>query len=1549
MEGWIKTMQAAVDRRETKEEVLSLLTEACIADGQAAAAQQALLKLHDGITDPHAKLALLRPMKWAAFAAGKLPELEKLFAARRDAQPDSALAWLEQAEIEGASHSYPTQSGNLTKAGTLALENETLLREVLDRQEEAGFWDDALSKAEKWVKKHPTPQAMCRLANLHLIVGDDLRAWKLAADAVKDARITAGDLQELGRVACAQHEWEPLMTLLTDALSKFPRHLGLLCLHAVALEESGRDDEAVKAFLHLLGTRETLVVEPAVRSWERSLTEIRHRDFNDQPPGTRDFLLDEAWKPLAYAHRAPPSWSHWDQGPARVVHLPSALDEARIFALEHLWALNAAGGKTLAEDIKREAAASGLSHLMLNVPPSDGKPVEMADVLKTNPNNEGLYAWWLGMWHGNLSSAEIQIMQRCVEMFSERYPVLAFSAARALAKSSIPEKERYQELALTLFQSISKNLTPFVLSTIYHLVLETKEWKNAAAWQDATLTVQARAARELPDDWKLPPDRSLRVHSRNEVVLGWLVSLEASQRWEDYARALEEEIRHQEPAVCIIQRNPFGSSGQGASLLGKDGVRFPNVLLCWPPSVIETFGVFYDAKTRASSPYHPKGPWIGLLRDPHLKMVAQWRHGEAAEAKAEMDRRLAKPDATLADWWLGAWLAWEADTQFPDEAAKQKAIRLSAERLAKAAALPLEGIARAHLDAALLQAVLALRERPPALLAAAHEAAKRFCAGTLANEYEGNEFAAAFWTLGFNKEAALVKKIPLVPHPNDGLNRIHGPVPASTLACLQGSRPRMDDEREDKKRMRADVRAREALRQLHQLCPDSGWQSLDNRLMDRWKKDGIWDAVLAAAKPHEKATARELLRAGQDFELLLQPETARLHYEAALRLSPGLDEARSRLVILALPERGEEALTLLKDMKAENIGPLLETLSARGAEKINLLTRWLQHLTASHLELPASSTIPLQSLMLHSHEPVAELCRAALAFRELEDIAFGSIAEDVLRKKRPLAEVTPLAKDLLKAKAAWAREPKRSFSYIEPRSEALPAKGIVTQPGVELILVWDAWQRQAPQEVESTILPLLRNAGKIGEDDLRDGTALFFCAPGQFIEAAGRFVQNEQARYLFTGHAFTDRLFAGGTLDFITLVHRLRKLDVPLESLFLAELAKPEAAGSSLAALATYIGLADHMTVPQARSFVRELRDQLVDRDPVRRRAFISSVRGTDGYTPVPERWQRQSTPPPGTGSYISWLRKLLTEPRTCRAALEMAVEDGLAEGSTWRANDLRAAFWEVDTHDPQHLVALLDGFSMLAPAQEFRTWAMEPDPHGSLFDTAVKTLIGDYKVSKPALDLVKAVQSETFGTGLILAWAAAEKAKDETGRKNALLHFMNAHKAEFKLIPAERWPEIGVFFSGLKGWSKPWLLSVEERAALTPVVEAQGGYLAHFASQVMNAEQWEDLHLSGHGFIELASGAFINGIEADPVTAAALAVKVISLLGKPPKYPGPRSVNTPDDPQVSWIFYATETPAALAALLPIIEHSDAMEGLTQVRRDKFMHVLDEAAKRYSK
>ncbi|MFN0079926.1 MAG: tetratricopeptide repeat protein [Prosthecobacter sp.] len=1531
----VQALQAAIDRGETNAEALLDLTESCILEGQAATAQRMLLALHDGASDPHVKLALLRPLKWAAGAAWKMPELVKLFAARHDAQPGSALACLEHAEVEGASHSYPAQRANLTKAATLGLGDEALLREVVDRQEEAGFWDDALSTAESWAQRHATPQAKCRLACLHLIVGDDARAWALASEAVKDSRLAAGDLQELARVACELHAWEHVAVLLTDALLKFSRHLGLLSLQAVALEEAGRDDAAAKAFLHLLSTREALVVEPAVPSpvsGSGNLAEIRSRDFSDQPPGTRDFVLHEAWSSLAYVHRAaPPSiGDRFMRHLENVVHVPVAQDEARIFALLHLWALNASGAKVLAEDIKREMAAAGMSHLALNTEPGGGKPVEIADVLKKNPDNEALHAWWLGMWHGRLSSAYMQVMQHCVDLFAGRYPVLAFTAAKQLANSSSPEQERYQQQALTLFQVISKTLTPFVLSTVYRQVEETKTWKNAAAWQDATIAVQERAARELPDDWVLP---RTRVQSRYEVVLGWLVSLEASQWWEQYARALEEEARHQAPTGWIIQHSPFGSYGQGSPLLGKDGVRFPNVLLRWPQSLIETFGVFHDVKTRASSLYHPKGPWIGMLRDPWLKLVAQWRHGEAAAARAEMERRLAKPDATLADLWLGAWLAWEADTQFADEAAEQAAIRLAAERLAKAATFPLEGIVRSYLDAALLRAVLALHERPPALVAAAHDAAKRFCSGTLASEYDGKDLKIAFETLGFTHEAALVEKIPVVPHPNESLARIHGPVPASTLACLRRSPPRTDvDDRQGKKALSADIQVREAMRQLHQLRPDSGWGGLDGRLMEQWKTGGIWDAVLAAAKPQDGATARELLRAGQDFELLRQPETARQHYETALQLSERLDEARVRLVILALPERGEAALALLKEIKAESIGPLLEKLggmassysrenrTAQADATMNLLTRWLQHLTESCGELPTSSTLPLQHLMLDSSERSAELCRTALAFRELADIAFGSIAEDALRKKRPLTDAAVLARDLLKAKAVWAREPQRSFSSTSPTSAALPADGVVTQPGAALILVWDAWQRQAGQEVESTILPLLSETGKIDEAAVRAGAALFFCAPDQFVETAGRFLQNEQARRIFTGHSFTDRFFAGGTLDFITLVWRLRKLDVSLEGLFLAELAKPETAASSLEALAGYIGLEEHMTVPQARSFVRGLRDLLVDPDPARRRAFIGSVRESGSYTPVPERWQRQSPVPPGTVQYVSWLRKLLAEPRTCRAALEMAVEDGLAGDRQWRANDLRGAFWELDKHGPQHLVALLDGFAMLAPAKEFRTWAMEPDPSGSLFDTAVDTLIGDGKVSKPALEMVKAIQPETFGTGMIMAWAAAEKATDESGRKDAFLRFVKAHGVEFKLIPAEHWQEIGVFLKSLGGWSKPWHLSAEEKVTLAPVVEAQGRYLAWFAGQVMAVNHWDDFHRSGYAFIELSSHAFISLAEAEPTRASALAVKVLELLEKPARIPDPHFYNTPENPRRDWLFYAAETSAGKAVLRALVK-----------------------------
>jgi hypothetical protein len=216
------------------------------------------------------------------------------------------------------------------------------------------------------------------------------------------------------------------------------------------------------------------------------------------------------------------------------------------------------------------------------------------------------------------------------------------------------------------------------------------------------------------------------------------------------------------------------------------------------------------------------------------------------------------------------------------------------------------------------------------------------------------------------------------------------------------------------------------------------------------------------------------------------------------------------------------------------------------------------------------------------------------------------------------------------------------------------------------------------------------------------------------------------------------------------------------------------------------------------------------------------------------------------------------------------------------------------------------------------------------------------------AMELVKSRRPETFGTGLVMAWAAARRANQDA-RKEILRRFVTAHGAEFKDIPPEHWPEIGVLFRAAGNWNRPWDLTTDERLVLAPLIEVEHRYLAQVAGQLMVADQWEDFHRSGYGFIELSSHAFISAAGTDPVLASALAEHVLSLLGKPSRIPGPRPVNTPEDPQMEWIFRAANTQPALAVLRQVVERPGLLDRRPPAQRDKINRMLDDAGRRLAR
>lgn len=1245
--------------------------EACLNEGQAVKAERLMRQQHNAATDDAVKATLFGAWIWTSHATGSLDGLMKEFTARRDANRDSSLAWLELAVVSDAAQTFiQIPKDCLLEAAKRNPGSTALLTIIVAQLEEHDMWRDALAAMTRWRKLEPGPRMTGALACLELLVDDDLRGWELAKEVASAKADDPSALREVIETACELREWRRAAALAQDGLKQWPDDTQLLCLRAVALEESGQDDVAAAAYLRILALRDTKhPAKPASdENEQRWRNGIRLR--GKLPEGVKDIAQLSAWTERAYAYRRNMDGMgmKWGREIYPALYLPETESDVRAFALLHLNSMSRDGAKVPQADIFKALAASGHESMAVVAALQADRlsPEKMSEILlRDHAQDEKVFAWWLSGEYGRWRAPKFApVLEHCAKLFADRYPALAFHAAIQLARIPGADQTRHQAFALERFRALAEVEPKIARSEAYMLDRETGKWPVAKEWRDAMIPVLERGTKEAPETWmrdSSPGD----MLSRYECGLALLQVLSADHRWEAHARFLDDESKRPLPLNVLLHGNPFGSYAQGASLLSDAAMAFPNALLLWPHSIIETLGVFHDPETRTRQSLPEDKSWIACLQNPLLKVTAQWRTGDIAGANAEIERRIRQPDATLADWWLAAWLAWQADTIFPDDASEQHATRTAAERLARAAEFPAEGHVRLLLDAALLRSVLALKERPAALADAAHAAARRFCNGTMPSTYDTEDLKAAFGHLGFTEEAARIGRAAIVPHPAAATAYGKTMMPGTTLGRYRGPQQQGDDGGAGKAKPERDAVARRALQKLHHAFPGSSWFPRIGVSRNGTKDVSLQDAVAALAIPREDATPRELLRAGQDFELLGKPEFARTHYETAARQAPQLSEARSRLAILLLDEHADEAEKMIEALPDHACAPVVEALVERirpevqektRGDAMRVLVTWLRHLAAAKKDLPADCVVPLQHALLEKKSYPGELCVAALGIRDIADDALARIGEEAMRRRQPLVQAAAFAKALLRAKAVWPYAPPWG---IQTRTESKPAEDRVEHPNAMLILIWDAWQRQAPQEIESVILPLLRQTEYPPQDEtVRCGSALFFCASAEFPAAAQRFAENEAAHYATISHSFTDHFFDGGTLDFVNLVWHLRHLTVPLDDLFISQLAKADASDTRMEAVTNYLNLAGRMSAEQMAAFIRRVRDQLVGGTEERRRTWFAAARERSRH--VPERWSRTLALPAGTNTYVRFLRVLGGLPHASEAASQAAQEDGI-------------------------------------------------------------------------------------------------------------------------------------------------------------------------------------------------------------------------------------------------------------------------------------------------
>jgi hypothetical protein len=1265
-----RMLREAASKKSPAPGELHSLTRNCIALGHAADANAVLLHAHDQATNTTAKVVMMPLLTWCAYASGTSEALIKEFTARRDAQPESALAWLELA-LACDHANWGLRLDSLKRAAALSPDDAETVDLLAGHLESEKLWQEALQTVERGARLFESPSLITRNTILHLLVGDDLRGWGLAKRDASGLFGSAEALQEIGEVGCELREWDKVEALAREGLTAFADDLGAQCLRAVALEEMGRDAESVQAFLKILQTKDSST-PPTFR-----FSGVAHEAGNwrenqstkpNLPDGVAALDLVGKWSFLACVHSRNAEW-HYGMRSFRhplKLHLPGSVADARAFALAHLEELARCGASVPPQAVKAALAETGNGKLALlsELRGRHPSPVALGEaIMRQHPEDKVLVAWWLRSrehWT-NPEPGEVPLLEHGVRLFAESHPGLAFNSALRLATYPNPRQEEYQKKALELFHKFAEREPDLARREAYSFAERSRTWANASEWRAAAVPVLERGARELPEAWEQKGDDPTLGVSRYECALGLLKHLAASGRWEDFAASLNAEMLRKLPVEWLIQQNPYGSYGQGSLLLSDyAALSFPGIALRWPGSVTGALEYEVYHRTRDGTLAQMDKSWIEKIDDPALGIYAHWKLGDASKARELIEKRIKSPEAGLGDWWLAAWMAWSGRSDFPEAASEQRAALLSAERLARAAEFPATGALRTYLDAALLRTVLALHKRPNAMIEAAHKAATRLCQSPLPTSYDRDDLAAAFQYLGFSAELAVIGKVKNVPHPSDSIVRIVDiPSTSTTLERYRSHRaPTVTWGKPSNEKDKATT-VRRALQTLHHQFPDElTWSG--GHLRGEWERAGLLEAVLAAAVPPATATARRLLRAGQDFELLGDKESARTYYEAALRAAPKLHDAQSRLAVLRAEKTPAASITDLESLPENEVPRVLEMLGAAASPaKAQVASEWMQRLANAGGELPANAVMPIQQMILNQDPPADDLCRAALAFRELAADALGRLGGEAIKRKELLNTVAPLAKAHLAAQAKWRQEQERSVSHIVSRSEALPREERISLPSAAVILIWDAWQRNAPQELESTILPLLRPAGEPSAEVARLGAELFFCAPDQFIGAARRFLINETRESVRYNRA--ERFFEGTTLDFILVVWRVRQLQVSLEELIFQEIerATKQDSGNRLPSLTTWIVLSK--PGPQkAEALVRKARDLLLSPNAEKRRLLIDSTRERSRHAPIPWRWSRQLPTPRGTWHYVTWLQELDRQPELRDVARNLAKEDAL-------------------------------------------------------------------------------------------------------------------------------------------------------------------------------------------------------------------------------------------------------------------------------------------------
>lgn len=694
-------------------QVLATLADALARAGRTEEARQAYVSLYEQTEDIQARLRLLAPLAEMSRSEGRLDSLLEDFQTRQRQNRGSAAPWMALAEIHRATNNDEERRRCLYEASRLRPKDLALLTEIARCEEDSGLTKEALRTLDAAAALDKTNATRQKIAQLMIESGDDEAGYRLLFELAGGAQADARALEKMADTMCEHGDWARAIRFLEPLLPNFPGDYRLRYLHATALEEEGREQEAAAAFIELLGIHVEMPEVSALQSQQMlhgnavNMGSFSVGESYQLPEGAAEWMAIPSVAGMSYEHRQKQSnlgagWSgsgFYSSGsavffnqpgvgtpapalPRGWVTQPTNVTLLSAMAVYHLIELGQGMTGPGKEALASRMNAAGIrdAALILEVPMYQGGFGIPTELLDQHPNHAALHAVWLvsGSFYAAPEEDSIVVLRRCMTLFKDTRPLLAWQAGTRALMLGTPEGLEVGREAIALVKNFAEVDSNTVNSLTALLAYATRDPSYGFQSSVELPTDMLDTLFELGQRWNEHAYEQAMLKQAHWSGQAFIYALAASGRWDQLAAELERENKR---GLDLEKKQKTRLPAQSRRFVNGSPMRLaPQPLQpAWSDlDVSASMATITTALRRANNGrIDYDGPddattadeedvrnglerVLAGLKTPGLKLMLHIRLDHHAEVEKAVAELLSAPDLRADHWLLAAWTAQNA-------------------------------------------------------------------------------------------------------------------------------------------------------------------------------------------------------------------------------------------------------------------------------------------------------------------------------------------------------------------------------------------------------------------------------------------------------------------------------------------------------------------------------------------------------------------------------------------------------------------------------------------------------------------------------------------------------------------------------------------------------------------------------------------------------------------------------------------------------------------------------------------------------------------------